>query len=351
MGNYCQSDPVTRPAARCGEMNATILRDEAISIMRRSARSQVLAAQQSASREAAVVSRLRQLLLFPAFSAHHPGCLLAEEEATVVGGIELRGAVLPPDLQLVVLTHAAEGDHRRDAVIMDAAQDDGLMRTGRWTVLGRVACTCRTWARFTSSDELWRAPLYEEIGMTATGAGGVSQCPLRVQMKAVYLFKTLRTCMKQYYTIVADPYSVESATSGNSSLSSLQMLLQQLTLCEPLLTALMDSAVCFDAEVSAWASSDLIANGTEKSYELKDLPETVEYGEAMMLSEDIAPARTASVMLQPVLVELVTAKKTLTSRIDAAKTAHSEANWLRIFGKKSKWPGWLKKKYGVSGYV
>merc|ERR1712100_656197 len=205
MGNYCQSDPVTRQAARCGEMNAMILRDEAVSIMRRSARSQVLAAPQSASREAAVVSRLRQLLLFPAFSAHHPGCLLAEEEATVVGGIELRGAVLPPDLQLVVLTHAAEGDHRRDAVIMDAAQDDGLMRTGRWTVLGRVACTCRTWARFTSSDELWRAPLYEEIGMTATGAGGVSQCPLRVQMKAVYLFKTLRTCMRQY------------ATSGNST--------------------------------------------------------------------------------------------------------------------------------------
>jgi len=168
MGNYCQSDPVTRQAARCGEMNATILRDEAISIMRRSARSQVLAAPQSASREAAVVSRLRQLLLFPAFSAHHPGCLLAEEEATVVGGIELRGAVLPPDLQLVVLTHAAEGDHRRDTVIMDAAQDDGLMRTGRWTVLGRVACTCRTWARFTSSDELWRAPLYEVIGLAMT---------------------------------------------------------------------------------------------------------------------------------------------------------------------------------------
>merc|ERR1712100_509763 len=339
MGNYCQSDPVTRPAARCGEMNATILRDEAMGIMRRSARSQVLAAPQSASREAAVVSRLRQLLLFPAFSAHHPGCLLAEEEATVVGGIELRGAVLPPDLQLVVLTHAAEGDHRRDTVIMDAAQDDGLMRTGRWTVLGRVACTCRTWARFTSSDELWRAPLYEEIGMTATGAGGVSRCPLRVQMKAVHLLKTLRTCMRQY------------ATSGNSSLSSLQMLLQQLTLCKPMLTALMDSAVCFDAEVSAWASSDLIANGTEKSYELKDLPETVEYGEEM-LSQDIAPSlRTASVMLQPVLVELVTAKKTLRSRIDAAETAHSEANWLRIFGKKSKWPGWLKKKYGVSGYV
>merc|ERR1712100_540347 len=65
MGNYCQSDPVTPQAARRGEMNATILRDEAISIMRRSARSQVLAAPQSASREAAVVSRLRQLLLFP----------------------------------------------------------------------------------------------------------------------------------------------------------------------------------------------------------------------------------------------------------------------------------------------
>jgi len=193
--------------------------------------------------------------------------------------------------------------------------------------------------------------------MTATGAGSVSRCPLRVQMKAVYLLKTLRTCMKQYYTIVADPYSVESATSGNSSLSSLQMLLQQLTLCEPLLTALMDSAVCFDAEVSAWASSDLIANGTEKSYELKDLPdlpdlaEAVEYGEEM-LSQDIAPARTASVMLQPVLVELVTAKKTLRSRIDAAETAHSEANMLRVFGKKSKWPGCLKKKYGVSeGYI
>merc|ERR1711985_204409 len=116
-------------------MNAMALRHEAMCIMG-------FCGTDMWSQEAMILNRLRRLLLHPVFSPPAGGFV----EATMA---------LTPDLQLLVFAHASS-----DAVFMNAMQAGGL--NNGTAVLGRISCTCRTWACLASSDELWRSVLYDQ---------------------------------------------------------------------------------------------------------------------------------------------------------------------------------------------
>jgi len=250
----------------------------------------------------------------------------------------IAGMAVPPDLQVVLFAHAS-----RDAIFMNAMQAGGLNEGT--TVLGRIACTCRAWARLARSDELWRSVLYEQIGSSTWPTGDAEQSPLCTQMKALCVLKILAACTRQY---------VDISSQNSHRLVSLKMLLQQLDLCEALLIFITDSTLRFNIAISSWVSKNLIANGTSSWGDLQKRSKELLCSNAPPDSQEIQAEAIVPVLaaelLQPVLVDVGHMKASLKSKIKGSGAAYAEANMSRIFGKK-KWPKdfklWFEEKYGV----
>jgi len=286
-------------------MNATALRDEAIFVFGSRGTNMW-------SQEAMVMNRLRRLLLHPVFSP--PAVVIVEAGAAMMIG----DMVVTPDLQLLLFAHASS-----DTFFMHAMQAGGL--NNATAVLGRIACTCRSWAWLASSDELWRSVLHDQIRVPHCGfSDRAALSPLRTQMKALCVLKILKFCMWQCDDV-----------SNKSRPSSVEVLLQQLALCEALLTAMIDSTFFFDVDFAAWVRKNLVRDTSEQECELPVSHDTLHFSRQL---QDTAPVWAASDLLQSVLVDVQCMSKCLRSKLDAIKAVDAEAYMKRVFGKKSKWP-------------
>merc|ERR1711998_561597 len=130
-----------------------------------------------------------------------------------------------------------------------------------------------------------------------------------------------------------EQYDTVSQNIDKHPVSSLRVLLQQLTLCETLLRAMLDSALCFNADLAAWVGQNLIPNahGTEQSHQHSDLHEESHCCHEKQLQhfKDSSPGRTASVLLQSVLADVMCVTKCLTSKIEAIAATEAEPNLKR----------------------